>query len=173
MTGTKGYASEPFVPLLESIHELLRDLPVRAPMDSVQVVARQPWEILAVVQLAAGSSLGAVTRGLVEWNATLVDGQFLAERSACGGMLRLGLAGRTDDDTTVEVWGVLTYASKHTGLLLDPGQRIHLTVSELAYWMLDDWTPDDETSEWANRPTTTTTDDGDGVSGEGDGSVAP
>lgn len=137
----KKYPSQRFVPLLKSIRTLLRDYPVRAEMDSVQVMTVFPWRMVVQVQLAAGSSLAVVSRGLVEWDRTLVAGQVKAERSPCGAILRLGIAGKNEDDTAIEVWGVLAYDARHTGLLIDPGERIDLSVDQLAHWMLDDWTP--------------------------------
>lgn len=143
---TDGYASARFLPLLEAIHELLRDYPIRSAMGSIRILADESYRELVVVYLASGMSLTTLTRAVIEWHKTLDTATIAAERSSCGATLRLGLLGSTDE-TKVEVWGEIPYDSRRTGLLIDPGRRTFLSLNDIAHWLVGEWMRGDNGDE--------------------------
>lgn len=147
---TDEYASARFVPLLEAIHELLRDYPIRSAMGSIRIMAEESYRQVVVVYLASGLSLATLTRAVIEWHKTLDTATVAAERSSCGATLRLGLIGRTDE-TNVEVWGEIPHDSARTGLLIDPGRRTFLSLDEIAGWLVGEWMRGDNGGEHGDR----------------------
>jgi hypothetical protein len=124
--------SETFLPLLDSIHTLLRDYPIQADMTTVRVVDGDR----VVVQLAAGD-LGAVAAGIVEWDRTLAAGRRTIERSSDGATVTLGLVGHVDEDgTDVEVYGDTTYDARRLGTDLLPGETTAVPFEVLAVWAI-------------------------------------
>lgn len=165
MSALNDYGSDRFLPLVEGIHYLFLHMPMRSEISSICVTADHRSRKRVEIHLAPGS-LAEICRGLVEWDTTLHDCQIMAELSAYGAILRLGLAGNTDEhDTPVQIWGTVPYDPDRTGLLLQPDQRTFLSLDELAHWMLHDWIPDHPVF----RSTIDETDDPDDI-GE---SVAP
>ncbi len=126
--------SDNFLPLLDSLHTLLRDYPIHADMVSIEVHATPPARPEVLVQLAE-ADLAATARGLLEWHRTLARGHALAERTTDGTRLHLGVCGKLDTDhTPVEVWGEAPYDEQMIGAGLEPGERASLPLEELAVW---------------------------------------
>lgn len=124
--------SDLFLPLLDSIHALLRDYPIQADIATVRVVAGER----VVVQLAAGD-LGAVAAGIVEWDRTLAAGRRTIERSTDGATVTLGLVGHVDEDgTDVEVYATTTYDARRLGTDLLPGETVAVPYEVLAVWAI-------------------------------------
>lgn len=138
MSETGEYASARFVPLLEAIHELLRDYPIRSAIGSIRVLAEESSREVVMVNLAGGLSLATLSRAVIEWHQTLDTATVAADRSDCGATLRLGLIGRSNN-IDVEVWGETPHDSDRTGLLIDPGRRTFLSVEGIAGWLVSEW----------------------------------
>ncbi len=124
--------SETFLPLLDSIHALLRDYPIQADMTTVRVADGDR----VVVQLAAGD-LGTVAAGIVEWDRTLAAGRRTIERSSDGATVTLGLVGHVDEDgTDVEVYATTPYDARRLGTDLLPGETTAVPFEVLAVWAI-------------------------------------
>ena len=126
--------SETFLPLLDSIHTLLRDYPIQADMSLIEVTVETADRPAVLVQLAE-ADLAATARGLLEWQRTLAETHLFASRTTDGTTLHLGVSGQLDtDDTLVEVWGEARYDERQIGAGLQPGERVSLPLEELAVW---------------------------------------
>lgn len=125
-------SSHSFLPLLESIRELLANYPVHAGMEQIRAVIDSPTSRLIAVQLAAGS-LETVAAGIAEWKFTLADGRCTVERSGDGGTITLRLTGRIDEDgTPVEVCGTTPFGRRRFGTDFPPGQITPVSFEDLA-----------------------------------------
>jgi hypothetical protein len=129
-------ASDKFLPLLDSIHSLLRHYPVQAEVGSIRVVAESSARQLVMVQLAAGE-LTTVAAGLVEWHRTLAAGRGVAARTSDGATVHLGVCGHIDEDgTDVEVWGCAPHDARLIGDDVMPGERTSVPFDVLAVWAI-------------------------------------
>lgn len=128
--------SHMFVPVLETLHALLRDFPIQAQMYSIEIDVESPDRPEVIVQLAE-TQLPATARGLLEWHRTLADSQILALRTLDGATLHLRVCGQIDtDDTPVAVIGETPFSERLLGNGLQPGQEVPLAFDELATWAL-------------------------------------
>jgi hypothetical protein len=126
--------SAKFLPLLESLHTLLRDYPIQAQMCSIDFDVEPPDGPEVLVQLAE-TELTATARGLLEWHRTLASSRILAKRTTDGATLHLEVCGQIDtDDTRVEVWGETPFDERLIGAGTQPGQQVPLSVEQLATW---------------------------------------
>jgi hypothetical protein len=126
--------SDMFLPVLDSLHTLLRGYPIQALMCSIEVNAESPARPTVLVQLAE-TDLAATARGLLEWQRTLADSQIVAARTTDGTTLHVGVSGQLDtDNLPVEVWGAAPFEERLIGAGLEPGERLSLPVEELAVW---------------------------------------
>ncbi|MGH3876511.1 MAG: hypothetical protein ACRDSK_05670 [Actinophytocola sp.] len=127
-------SSANFLPLLDSLHTLLRDYPIHADMCSIEVNVETSERPAVLVQLAE-TDLTTTARGLLEWQRTLAEGDIFASRTTDGMTLHLGVSGHLDtDNTLVEVWGEAPYDEPLIGAGLQPGERVSLPFEELAVW---------------------------------------
>lgn len=126
--------SEKFLPLLESLHTLLRDYPIQAQMCSIDIDVESRDRPEVLVQLAE-TELPATARGLLEWHRTLANSQILAKRTTDDTTLHLEVCGQIDtDDTPVEVWGEIPFDELLIGAGLQPGHQVPLPIEQLATW---------------------------------------
>jgi hypothetical protein len=125
--------SNMYLPLIDSLHTLLRDYPIQADLSSIKVDTASPRPVV-LVQLA-DTELAAIARGLLEWHRTLADSRCVAARTSDGAIVQLGVCGHSDvDGTHVEVWGYAPYDEPLIGADLQPRERVSLPLEELAVW---------------------------------------
>jgi hypothetical protein len=126
--------SDMFLPLFNSIRELLQHYPIEADMGSIRVDVGPGARQLLHVQLKPGD-LGSVAAGIVEWDHTLAAGRRTIERSSDGATVTLGLAGHVDEDgTDVEVYGTAPFEARRLGTDVMPGETIAVPFEVLAVW---------------------------------------